>query len=207
MGSASCFLPAGQEGHHQPPAPLNTWFFFKMPLLLCRRQISQWSKSWVQPQLTPWQVCRAPCDNHPPGPWGRHQACPPPTHPAGPHRLGSLLAADGGWEGHSPSAVVGSSSAPGTSWACSAASGWARRLQERRDHSVHAHQVSALSPPFQPSLRQAGEGSTHSLTLPQGFSPLAPLEVSAGLSTHLSCAEGSVLGGRKAGWEQEARSC
>lgn len=157
-----CFLLSSRRTGRPPPASSTSehLVFLRCPFFRADVRLANGAKAGFSPNSPPGKCVGHPVTTTHRGPGGGHQACLPPTHPAGPHRRGSLLAADGGWEGRSPSAVAGSSSAPGTSWACSAASGWAQRLQERRDHLVHAHRVSALSPPFQPSLRQAGEGST-----------------------------------------------
>lgn len=157
-----------------PPSASSTsehLVFLRCPFFWADVRLANRTRAGFSPNSTPGKCVGHPVTTTHGSPGGGHRACPPPTHPAGPHRRGFLLAAAEGWEGHSPSGVAGSSSAPGTSWACSAASGWARRLQECRGDSAHAHPVSALSPPFQSSLRQAGGGSAPSLTLPQGSSP------------------------------------
>ena len=148
----------------------------------------------------------------------------PPAHRAGPHRRGFLLAAAGGWAGRSPSAAAGSSFAPGTSWACSAASGWAQRLWEHRRYEAHTHPPGLRPTPSLPVLserrqrRQCQRESHRVQTVPRLARPPLPdphprpFPLSPGGSlpacpTHLSYAEGSVLAGRWAGREQEAGRC
>lgn len=157
--------PQGRKeaARHPPPVPLDT-HFSKVPLLQGRRRPSQqsWGAAPTRPLPSVWDTPRPTTHSSPGegtpawmGPDQKGQGLPP-AHPAGPHRRGSLPAAAGGSAGHSPSGAGGSSSAPGTSWACNAASGWAQRLREHRRRSVCARPPGLCPSPSLPVLPEVG---------------------------------------------------